>query len=53
MEVDGADLRHAAGEKRVADRCGEHDGDEDGVLGGLEAVGHAAISSSFWGDMRN
>jgi hypothetical protein len=27
-------------EKRVADGCSEHDGDEDGVLGWAEAVGH-------------
>jgi hypothetical protein len=27
-------------EKCVADGCGEHDGDKDGVLGGPEAVGH-------------
>jgi hypothetical protein len=41
VEVDRADLGHAAGEESVADRCGEHDGEEDGVLGGTEAVLHA------------
>ncbi len=37
-----ADLGHAAGEEGVAYRCGEHDGDQDGVLGGLEDVFHFA-----------
>src|SRR6185437_80334 len=41
MEVDGADLGHAAGQQSVADGGGEHDTDENGVLGGFEAVGHA------------
>ena len=41
VEVDGADLGHAAGEQGVADGGGEHDADEDGVLRGFEAVGHA------------
>jgi hypothetical protein len=40
MEVNGADLGHAAGEERVADGGGEHDGEEDGVLGGAEGVLH-------------
>ncbi len=40
MEVDLTDLFHAAGEQGVAYGCGEHDGDEDGVLRGFEAVGH-------------
>jgi hypothetical protein len=40
MEVDCAHLRHAAGEERVSYGCGEHDGDEDGVLGWLESVLH-------------
>jgi hypothetical protein len=40
MEVDGADLGHAAGEQGVADRGGEHDADEDGVLGGAKPVSH-------------
>ena len=35
LEVDGANLGHSAGEEGVAYRCGEHDGDEDGVLGGF------------------
>src|ERR1700733_7053615 len=30
VEIDGADLRHAAGEEGVADGCSEHDGEEDG-----------------------
>jgi hypothetical protein len=34
VEIDGADLGHASGEERVADRCGEHDSYEDGVLRG-------------------
>jgi hypothetical protein len=38
MEVDCADLVHAALEERVADGCGTHNGDEDGVLGGLKLV---------------
>ena len=33
MEVDGADLGHATGQKGVADRGGEHDAEEDDVLG--------------------
>ena len=41
VEVDGADLLHAVGEEGVADGGGEHDAEEDGVLRGLEAVGHS------------
>ena len=40
VDVDVADLRHAAGEERIADGGGEHDGDQDGVLGRFEAVSH-------------
>ena len=40
VEVDGADLRHTAREERVTYRCGEHDGEKDGVLGELEAMLH-------------
>lgn len=43
MEVDGADLLHAVGEEGVADGGGEHDAEEDGVLRGFEAVGHALV----------
>lgn len=38
VEVDVADLLHAAREEGVANRGREHDGDEDGVLRGLEGV---------------
>jgi hypothetical protein len=41
VEVDGADLGHAAGEQGITDRGGEHDADEDGVLRGFEAVLHS------------
>ncbi len=41
VEVDGADLGHAAREKGIADRRCEHDGDKDGVLRGFEGVLHA------------
>jgi hypothetical protein len=40
MDRNGADLRHAVREQGVADGCGEHDGEEDEVLGGLEGVLH-------------
>jgi hypothetical protein len=40
VDVDGADLVHAALEERVADGGGDHDGDEDGVLRGSELVFH-------------
>ena len=33
IEVDGADLGHATGQEGVADRGGEHDAEEDDVLG--------------------
>ena len=42
VDVDGPDLGHAAGEQGVAHGGGEHDAEEDGVLGGFEAVGHGA-----------
>ena len=35
VEVDGAHLGHASGEKGVSDGGCEHDGEKDGVLGGL------------------
>jgi hypothetical protein len=40
MEIDLTDLGHAAGEKGVSYGCGEHDGDEDGVLRRFESVLH-------------
>ena len=44
LEVGGADLAHAAGEKGVADGGGEGDGQEDEVLGGFEAVFGQGVS---------
>ena len=35
MKIDGANLGHATGEQRVANRCSEHNSDENGVLGGF------------------
>src|SRR3981189_2047845 len=40
VEIDRAYLRHAVRKQRVTHRCGEHDGDEDGVLGWLEGGLH-------------
>ena len=42
-EVDRADLGHAAGEQGVADRSGEHDGNEDRVLRWFEGVLHLLL----------
>lgn len=41
IEVDGADLGHAAGEESVANGGSQHDADEDRVLRGFEAMSHA------------
>ena len=35
MQVDLADLAHAAGEKGIAYGCCQHDGDENCILGWL------------------
>src|ERR1700712_2426377 len=40
MDIHVADLLHAAGEQGIANRCCKHDGEEDGVLCGFEAVRH-------------
>ena len=45
VKVDGADLLHAAAEEGVADGGGEYDAEEDGVLGGFEAVSHREVQT--------
>ncbi len=45
VQIDLADLRHAAGEQGVSYGCGEHDGDEDGVLRGLQGVLHKRVAA--------
>jgi len=40
VEVDWANLGHATGEESVADRCSEHDGQQDEITLGGEGVLH-------------
>lgn len=50
VHVDGSDLAHASREQGVADGCGEHDGNEDGVLRGLKGVLQEGLMWSGDGD---
>ena len=40
MEIDGANLGHAAGEQSVAEGSGKHNGNQRGVLPGRQAMSH-------------
>ena len=44
MEIDSTDLFHAAGEERVSERGGDHDGEQDAVLLRAEVVLHPGVS---------
>ena len=50
VKVDGPDLRHATGEEGISDGGSEHDGKQDGVLGGSKAVCHLGGNAAL-GDM--